>query len=438
MKGSGKLHTESRVAVVGGGPAGSLFAIFLARYSSEVGISLDVDIFEPKSFAAPGPKGCNRCAGILSSSLVQNLKGLGLEIPESVIRNKITAYSLHSPFGIISVENPNPLTPIYSVYRGGGPLRFPLGVEVSLDHFLLERAKANGAKILTQRVAEIRGLPQPAVVSNGDIINYDLVVLATGVNAPNIGIVGLNYIPPRLRRMAQDELFAEKDDVLEAFGDRVRICLFPKTDLVFGSLTPKGNFINVSLLGKREAPPSMDNFLASEIVRKLLPFPYQRGCGCRPLIAIGASRNPADDGFVAIGDACITRLYKDGIGSAFLTAREAARTAIYHGITRLDFQKNYLRFCQAMEKDNSWGKVLFQLHEQVQGSRTFFLAQARLVEKEKGKPQKQPFTRIIWGLFTGSYSYGYILKLAMLPNTLIKLLGAIFSETGGSHRSEAK
>ena len=435
---SGKLHSGSRVAVIGGGPAGSFFAMYLARYSSERGMTLEVDIYEPKSFATSGPKGCNRCAGILSSSLVQNLKELGLEIPESVIRNKITTYSLHSPYGITRVENPNPQSPIYSVYRGGGPLRFPLGCEVSLDNFLLERARASGANLIAKSITEIHGPPRPAVVCEGKKISYDLVVLASGVNAPNIGMVGLDYIPPRVRRMAQDELFARQEDIIEAFGDCVRICLFPKSDLVFGSLTPKGNFINISLLGRRTTPPSIEDFLANEMVKQLLPFSYEHGCGCKPLIAVGAARNLAADGFVAIGDVSVTRLYKDGIGSALLTAREAARTVVYQGISLMDFQRNYLRFCQALERDNRWGKVLFQVHKQIKDSRTFFLAQSRLVTGEKIHLQRQPFTQIIWGLFTGSYSYGHILKLALSLRTLMTLSGAIFRELGRKRRSLMK
>ena len=421
MHKANKLHPGSRIAIIGGGPAGSFFALYLARYSSEVGIALEVDIYEPKSFAVSGPRGCNRCAGILSSSLVQNLKELALELPEAVIRNRITAYSLHSPYGIIKVQNPDPEAPIYSVYRGGGPLRFPLGAEVSLDYFLLEQAKARGINLVNKIVTEIHGLPQPAVVCEGKKISYDLVALARGVNAPDIRIVGLDYIPPRVRRMAQDELSARREDVLEAFGDCVRVCLFPKSDMIFGSLTPKGSFINISLLGRRATPPSIDEFLANDLVRQLLPFPYQRGCGCRPLIAVGAARNPAANGFVAIGDASVTRLYKDGIGSALLTARQAARTVVYHGITLGDLQRNYLPFCRAIERDNKWGKVLFRFHEQSKDSKAFFLAQTRLTKGEGEHTQQRPFNQIIWGIFTGSYSYGHILRLALSPITLIKL-----------------
>ncbi|MBI4287098.1 MAG: FAD-dependent oxidoreductase [Chloroflexi bacterium] len=428
-----KLVSASRVAVVGGGPAGSFFALYLFRYGQSRGVDAKIDIYEPRSFAVPGPRGCNRCAGILSASLVQNLKELALDLPSAVVQSQITGYSLHSPYGVIDVQNPDPQSPIYSVYRGGGPLRFPVGVEASLDNFLLERAKASGARVISRRVTAIHLSPSPRISCEGQEYPYDLVALAGGVNALGVEVEGARYTPPRARRMAQDELHARPEDIAAAFGNRVRVCLFPGSSLAFGTLAPKGSFVNVSLLGLGATPPSVGEFLNADLVKRLLPWPYQQACGCEPLIAVGPARNPVADGFVAIGDACVTHLYKDGIGSALLTAREAARAAVFHGIGSDDLGKSYLPFCRAIERDNSWGRLLFSVHRNTKNSRTFFLAYARLIGAEQRRPKRRS-SRVLWGLFTGSYSYGRLMKLSLSPGALLPLAGAMATELLAYHR----
>ena len=49
-----KLEEGARVAVMGGGPAGSLFAYFLLDLASRVRLKLEVDVYEPpEPFGAP-------------------------------------------------------------------------------------------------------------------------------------------------------------------------------------------------------------------------------------------------------------------------------------------------------------------------------------------------------------------------------------------------
>jgi len=409
----------SRVAVVGGGPAGSFFALYIFHFARELGLAPEVHIYEPKDFGLGGPRGCNRCAGILSPSLVRNMRELGLEMPPEVVQARISIYALQGPYDYMEIENPAG-EEICSVYRGSGPLSFPLSPEVSFDAFLLGAAKKAGARVLPHRVTALRLRPRPAVQVGEEWTEYDLVVLAMGVNSPPLSGEDLAYRPPATRRMAQDELRARKEDVQEAFNGRVKVILLPHSDLVFGSLVPKGPFVNVSLLGRR-GPPSVEEFLSNPLVRNALPFPYERACGCRPLISVGLACDPAGEGFVAVGDAAATRLYKDGIGSALLTARQAAHTAVHHGTTARAFARNYLPFLQSLHRDNSYGRLLFYIHSRLKESPSFFIAQARLVEQEKSRPGPRPYHRVMWGMFTGSYNYGNILKTTLRPSFVPRL-----------------
>ena len=77
------LDNGSRVAVIGGGPAGSFFTYFLFEMAERIGMELAVDIYEPRDFSNAGPQGCNMCGGILSESLVQLLATEGINLPST-------------------------------------------------------------------------------------------------------------------------------------------------------------------------------------------------------------------------------------------------------------------------------------------------------------------------------------------------------------------
>ena len=79
-----RLRSGSRVAVIGGGPAGSFFSYFLLQLAARTGIRIDLDLYEPRDFATPGPRGCNMCGGIVSESLVQSLATEGIHLPVEV------------------------------------------------------------------------------------------------------------------------------------------------------------------------------------------------------------------------------------------------------------------------------------------------------------------------------------------------------------------
>src|SRR3989338_8882687 len=84
-----RLQDGSRVAVIGGGPAGSFFSYFLLKMAAAVDLRIDVDIYEPRSFSQSGPAGCNHCGGIVSESLVQILAAEGINLPADVVQSGI-------------------------------------------------------------------------------------------------------------------------------------------------------------------------------------------------------------------------------------------------------------------------------------------------------------------------------------------------------------
>ncbi|MBI2848183.1 MAG: hypothetical protein HYX83_03310, partial [Chloroflexi bacterium] len=202
-----KLTKDSRVAIVGGGPAGSFFALYLMHYARERGIQTDITIYQGRDFAELGPKGCKGCAGILSISLLRNLRELNLVIPDNVIRGKIERYSVHSPFLSITISNPEKDVEIASVYRGGGPRVSHFEQPISFDDWLLSEARNRGARVEHKTVSGIYLGDNARIEVQGQKLEYDLIVLASGINGRPTQVYGPGYTPPKTLTMAQDELY---------------------------------------------------------------------------------------------------------------------------------------------------------------------------------------------------------------------------------------
>ena len=100
------LEDGSKIAVIGGGPAGSFFTYFAIDFAERVGLDISIDVYESKDFTCSGPKGCNNCGGIVSESLIQSLSTEGIVLPSSVIQRGIESYTLHLEQGSTVIETP--------------------------------------------------------------------------------------------------------------------------------------------------------------------------------------------------------------------------------------------------------------------------------------------------------------------------------------------
>ena len=103
-----RLNDGDHVCIIGGGPAGSFAALHLLNKIEQLGLRLEVLIFEPRNFHLPGPGGCNRCAGIISSRLIGDLENLGIQLPSDVVQSEIRGYSIH-----LNNEKVHPNTKVY-------------------------------------------------------------------------------------------------------------------------------------------------------------------------------------------------------------------------------------------------------------------------------------------------------------------------------------
>src|SRR5512140_2982814 len=142
---SPKLDQGSRVAVIGGGPAGSFFSYFLLDLAERIGLKIHVDIYEPRDFAVPGPAGCNMCGGVIYESLVQSLAVEGIHLPTPIVQQGIEFNMLHLDIGSAQIQAPRHEKRIASTFRGTGPRGLMEFKSSSLDGYLLQSAVAKGA-----------------------------------------------------------------------------------------------------------------------------------------------------------------------------------------------------------------------------------------------------------------------------------------------------
>ncbi|RME79106.1 MAG: hypothetical protein D6784_01330 [Chloroflexi bacterium] len=390
------LNDGAHVGIVGGGPAGSFFALHLLRYGRQTGRSFRVVIFENRDFSRPGPPGCARCAGLLSAGLQAGLRRLGLDLPPEVIQSRADSYVLHLADGAVEIFPPRDRS-IISVYRSRGPRLHPLPREVNFDEWLLHHAEQAGASIVRRTVKKISLTPTPQIETRQERYTFDLVVLAAGVNGQRIQFENCGYRPPKTETMVQDELA-----LLPGGRRRVQVFFGARPHITFGATVPKGNLVNLSLLGKGLNLQAVDEFLtdigASAGVQRL--------CGCKPHIAVAPARGCYADRFVAVGDAAVTRLYKDGIGSAYRTARQAARTAVFQGIDRASFRRGYAPLCRQIALDNLFGRILYlawHLTGRVKILTHLWLY--ALNDRQTNQWAANRCRRALWNMFTGDDSY---------------------------------
>jgi flavin-dependent dehydrogenase len=430
------LSPGSRVAIVGGGPAGSFTAFHLLQFAREAGVPLSVTVFERKDFRRRGQTGCNKCAGILSPRLVRALEAVSLSIPSRLVMAQPTSYVLHLASEPVEIVQPGPDRGVLSVYRGGGPLRAELSPDVSFDAWLLDQTRAAGAEVVSANVRRINagsGTPkgqQPVEVEvEGHKLAFDLIVLAIGVNAQLPALEGSAYQSPRTAVMAQDEL-ALGTGVSPARRNQVQIHFGPRDGLLFGAVTPKGELFNASLLGHDLAGDPVGALLRRPEYAPLLEGGLSRLCGCHPRVAVSPARGIFSDRFVAVGDAAVTRLYKDGIGSAFFTARQAAWTAVNLGIGSQDFARGYASLCRSIAMDNRVGALLFGIWERVQAHSFWASTWLRVLSAERSLPVERRRSHLaLWDLLTGADSYAGIAKRLLRPDALGTVLVGLLSES---------
>ena len=441
-----ELESGSHVAVIGGGPAGSFFSYFLLDGAQRFDIDVHVDLFEPRDFSLPAPLGCNMCGGVISESLVQMLAVEGINLPPTVVQRGIESYFIHTDVGSARIDTPLHEKRIAAVHRGSGPRDIKKIKWASLDGYLQGLAVEKGARLVRERVDGFSwqdGRPQ-IKTRGGSPVAYDFVAVAVGVNSGVLKLFqGLvpGYQPPRATKTFICEFQLGSETIERYLGSSMHVFLLNMPRLEFAAVIPKGDYVTVCLLGDEIDPPLVKSFLQSPQVRQCFPpdLPLESPpCHCSPHISVHGAVRPFGDRIVFIGDCGVTRLYKDGIGAAYRTAKAAATTAVFNGISSEDFRRHYWPVCRAIRTDNAIGKAIFAHTRLLRKFRHGIRGILRMIAREQSEDGGQPgMSMVLWDLFTGSAPYREILGRMLRPGFLARFLSSLilanlpFKRNGG-------
>jgi flavin-dependent dehydrogenase len=325
--------------------------------------------------------------------------------------------------GDVRIAAPRMEKQIASVHRGGGPRGVKEMKCGGLDGYLLKLAIEQGANWIPNRVDAIAFHNGRPWLKAGDRqAEYDLLVGAVGVNSSALKLFetgGLGYKAPVVSKTYISEFCFSRDLIRRELGYSMHVFLLNIPRLDFAALIPKGDYVTLCLVGHDLGQELVSQFINSREVRQCLPpnwEPPADFCHCSPKIAIAGAAQPFSDRVVFVGDCGTTRLYKDGIGSAYRTAKAAARTVVFHGLSATSFRRHYWPVCRKISRDNAVGRIVFAVTRHIQKYRFARRGLWRMVSDEQRVSGLRPrMSTVLWDTFTGSAPYSSVLQRTFNP-----------------------
>jgi flavin-dependent dehydrogenase len=389
--------------------------------------------------------GCNYGAGGISPRMCDILDDLQLAVPEMMIQSRVESLTIQGHWKNVELAVP-PERSMLSVFRGSQPATRS-DRAASFDALLLEQAISDGARLISGDVREVgysdtfRPLVCFETESETQALEVDFLALATGVNhvaGPplpkgrlfrSLQTMMPGFTPPRLRRTIVGEIKVP-DSILAQMQGEVHFIEYGSADLRLEmcSIIPKAEFVTVVLVGPAidrtsshtEQIEVLNRFLALPHVKKLLPGPHSLGCACGPSLVTGIARSAVGDSVAAIGDLATSRLYKDGIYSAYETSRTLAHTILTRGTDRRNLRKAYWPRVVAISRDNRFGRIVFLLHRITFNtpilSRVFY--QAIFTERKTRTRPDRKLEHTLWSIASGDAPYRDILRSMLHPLTI--------------------
>jgi len=223
------------------------------------------------------------------------------------------------------------------------------------------------------------------------------------------------------------EYYLGEETVGAYLGSSVHVFLLNIPRLKFAALIPKGDYVTMCLVGEEIDKELVGSLLERPEVTACFPPDFrleQPSCRCSPRIVVEGAVQPFADRIVFLGDCGATRLYKDGIGSAYRSAKAAATTAIFEGISAAAFRRHYGTLCRGLSRDNTVGKLVFAAIGQIQKRRFARRAALRMVTREQQREKDhQLLSMVMWDMYTGGSPYGGILLRTLKPAFWVPFLG---------------
>lgn len=382
------------IAVVGGGPSGSLTAYLLAKGGA------NVTIFEPRSSERGGTdekKPCTGCAGIIQYGAIELLASVGLPIPEEVIKTHLKGGTTVYLSGDTKISLPQTAEHAVAVYRGWKPDE----ITKSFDAFLLNAAIKAGAKHVQAKVNNIdlnRVSGKVRIISEEEVVGglkptpieskHDMIIGAFGHDKLFDSISyppGVNRIEkPSTIKTAVREIYLGKEKVNRLVKDNIHIFGNPTGNVWFALVAPKEDYVTITVMGRQDIKQKdFSEFYTSKQMMTLMEEDVSLAplkCSCSPFITLKSPTRytffDEDEDAVStvfIGDAGPTRLKKNGMFAALDSAKHIAESLIEFGNTKKAL-RNYEKYIDVeYVRDNHYIDSIFGLMD-------FFLKNKKLLK----------------------------------------------------------
>ena len=430
-----RLHDNSTVVIIGGGPGGAACAIKLLQGADARGIRLRVLIFEGKDFNVHA----NQCVGVLSPPVEDVLASeLDIQLPPAIIKRQIFGYRLHGAHENLLLTGHGATA---SDIRSG---RATYAVErAAFDQFMLDRARELGAHVTKSRVTGIEfvrgdGLDEVRVYSESEYERADVVVGAFGLDEAMLSVFedvtrsdGGYERPSKWLKSYLTTIETTARFQTEKLGHIVHAFLLPSAcpRIEFGAITPKLDHVLVNIAGENVSSRDLDLFLQMPAVQALLPgfdpagINYYEG-----RFPSSPARAPFGHRYALVGDATgWLRPFKGkGINTAIITGVRAARAMLEHGVSKRALE-NYRKSCSDLLGDYRYGVMVRRL--MMMGAR---LCLDPMIDVGKTDPLMYD---ALFDSVSGHDSYRNIIKRSLKPRLVKKVAARMFS---GLRRHQAR
>lgn len=237
--------------------------------------------------------------------------------------------------------------------------------------------------------------------------------------------MGSGYAGPTTTKAFIADFLLGERTVETCLGSSMHVFLLDLPRLEFAAIIPKGEYATVCLLGREIDKELVDSFLDTSEARSCFPpgwSPPADACRCFPSINIAGASRPFGDRFVFVGDCGENRLYKDGIGGAYRTAKAAAKTAVIHGVSAEHFRRHFLPVCNGLSRDNRIGKAVFLFITLIRHLSFLRKGLWRMTVREQAGIGSRRMSGVLWDTFTGNASYRDVFLRTLNPVFLGKYL----------------
>jgi hypothetical protein len=137
-------------------------------------------------------------------------------------------------------------------------------------------------------------------------------------------------------------------------------------------------------------------------------------------MTVGVASNPFGHRIALVGDMVVSRLYKDGIFSAYATASALAHCVLEEGIDRASLRARYWPVVKGFHRDNRFGRAVFLLNRLVFSHPVLsrIVYQALRTERKTKPKHRRRLASLLWKIASGDDTYHRILVSMFHPATV--------------------